>query len=234
LPLLGGVILSAVASGQIVARTGRYRRLMLGALVVMAVGLAMLTQLRAETPLPILWAWMFVTGVGVGPMFAVFPLIVQNSVPVTQIGVASSNVSFFQQVGGTVGLAITGTVFGTSMARELPSALGSAGVPATIGQALASAGGLEALTGVGDGGTTFLAGLPVGVRTLVEPFALQIVEATHAAFSIATASTFAIGIGTSLLAAGLVLLFRDAPATVTELETETSEVDSREPSASAA
>ena len=56
LPLLGGVILSAVASGQIVARTGRYRSLVFGALVVMAAGLAMLTQLRADTPLPLLWA----------------------------------------------------------------------------------------------------------------------------------------------------------------------------------
>src|SRR6185503_7905956 len=98
--LLSGVIISAVAGGQLMARTGRYRRLMFGAMIVTAAGLALLTQLRVDTPQPILWAWMFVTGLGVGPMFAVFPLIVQSNVPVTQIGAASSSVSFFQQVGG--------------------------------------------------------------------------------------------------------------------------------------
>jgi len=234
LPLLGGIILSATAAGQIVARTGRYRLLAFGAMVVLAAGLALLTQLRTDTPAPLLWAWMFVTGVGVGPMFAVFPLIVQNSVPVTQIGAATSSVSFFQQVGGTVGLAITGTVFATSMTREVPAALASAGVPPQVGQALAGAGGVDALTGVGGGDASFLASLPPDVRGLVEPFAPAIVDAFHAAFSIATASTFAIGIATSLLAAGLVLLFREAPATAGDLAWESHEAETGEPSASAA
>src|SRR4051794_4999174 len=140
LPLLGGVIVSAVASGQIVARTGRYRLLIFGALMVLAAGLALLTQLRAETPLPLLWAAMFVTGIGMGPVFSVFALVVQNNVPVTQIGVASSNLSFFQQVGGSVGLAITGTVFATSISRELPAAIGSAGVPRQGAEALPGPG----------------------------------------------------------------------------------------------
>jgi EmrB/QacA subfamily drug resistance transporter len=234
LPLLTGIIISAVAAGQIVARTGRYRRLMFAAMVVAAVGLGLLTQLRADTPQPLLWAWMFVTGLGVGPMFAAFPLIVQSNVPVTQIGAASSSVSFFQQVGGTVGLAITGTVFASSMTRELPSALGSAGVPPQAMQALAGAGGVDALTGVGNGGAALLASLPADVRGLVEPFVPAIVSAMHSAFSIATASTFAIGIGTSLLAAALVLLFREAPATAGEPEWSSREVESGEPSASPA
>jgi EmrB/QacA subfamily drug resistance transporter len=214
LPLLGGLIVSAVASGQIVARTGRYRWLVFAALITTAAGLAMLTQLRADTPLPLLWLAMLVTGIGVGPTFAVFPLIVQNSVPVRQIGSAVSNLSFFQQIGGTVGLAITGTVFATSLTREIPTALGSAGVPPEIGGALASGGGgAQSLTGVGDMGAAILSSLPAGAQATVAPFISAIVGAIHQAFSIATASTFAIGIATSLAAACLVLLFREAPAT---------------------
>ena len=212
LPLLSGIIISAVAAGQTIARTGRYRRLTFGSMLVTAAGLALLTQLRADTPQPLLWAWMFVTGIGVGPIFAAFPLIVQSNVPVTQIGAASSSVTFFQQVGGTVGLAITGTVFATSMTRELPAALASAGVPPQVGGALAGAGGVQALTGVGASSAAFIASLPADVRGVVEPFAPAMVGAVHSAFSIATASTFALGIGTSLLAAGLVLLFHEAPA----------------------
>jgi EmrB/QacA subfamily drug resistance transporter len=235
LPLLSGVIISAVAGGQLMARTGRYRRLMFGSMIVTAVGLALLTQLRVDTPQPILWAWMFVTGLGVGPMFAVFPLIVQSNVPVTQIGAASSSVSFFQQVGGTVGLAITGTVFATSMSNELPSALGSARVPQQVGQALAGGGGIQALTGVGNGGgAAFLSSLPADVRGLVEPFVPAIVGAIHEAFSIATASTFGIGVVTSLAAAGLVLLFREAPATASELVRSSPDAESGDPPALAA
>jgi EmrB/QacA subfamily drug resistance transporter len=222
LPLLAGVIISASAAGPIVARSGRYRRLMVGSMAVLAIGIALLTQLRADTPLPVLWAWMFVTGLGVGPVFSVFPLIVQSSVPVTQIGAASSSVSFFQQVGGTVGLAITGTVFATSMTRELPAAMGSAGVPPEVAQALAGAGGLQALTGVGNSGASFLASLPADVRVLVEPFVPAIVGAIHSALSIATASTFAIGIATSVLATALVLLFREAPASAAERDWESA------------
>jgi EmrB/QacA subfamily drug resistance transporter len=225
LPLLAGVIVSASAAGPIVGRTGRYRRLMLVSMVAMAAGLALLTQLRADTPLPALWAVMFLTGLGVGPVFSVFPMVVQSNVPVSQIGAASSSVSFFQQVGGTVGLAITGTVFATSLTRELPGALASAGVPAQVGQTLASSGGVQALTGVGSGGGTFLASLPDPVRGLIEPFLPAIVGALHSAFSIATASTFTIGIGTSLVAAALVLLFREAPAAASEPAWETADRD---------
>ena len=219
LPLLGGVIISAVAAGQIVARTGRYRLLMFGALVLVAVGMSLLTQLRADTPLPILFAWMFIVGLGIGPMFSVFAIVVQNSVAVTQIGAASSNLSFFQQVGGTVGLAITGTVFASTMTREVPTELSAAGVPPEVGQALASSGGTQALTGVGDAGAALLAALPADVRGLVEPHIPAIVEAIHSALSIAIASTFVVAIVGTVIAAGLVLLFRDAPAVATESET---------------
>jgi EmrB/QacA subfamily drug resistance transporter len=238
LPLLGGLIVSAVASGQIVSRTGRYRLLTFGALVVMASGLFMLTHLRADTPLPVLWGWMLVTGLGVGPTFVVFTLIVQNNVPVERLGTATSNLTFFQQVGGTVGLAITGTIFGSTLADELPRQLAAGNVPPEVGGALAGAGGggLNALTGVGDLGTAILAAIPEAARSQMEPFVPAIVDAIYRAFSIATANTFVLGIGAAIVAAGLVLLLREAPATVTEptIRAETAGAAPREgtPSAS--
>ena len=166
LPLLGGLIISAVVSGQIVSRTGRYRLLIFGALVIMAIGLFMLSHLEATTPLPVLWGWMFVTGLGVGPTFAVFTLIVQNGVPVARLGTATSNLTFFQQVGGTVGLAITGTIFGSRLIEELPGQLASAGVPPEVAGAIAGGGpgSLDALTGVGDLGQAILASLPAEIK----------------------------------------------------------------------
>ena len=102
----------------------------------MAIGLFMLSHLEADTPMPVLWAWMFVTGLGVGPTFAVFTLIVQNSVPVERLGTATSNLTFFQQVGGTVGLAHhRHDLRDRRLIEELPRQLAAAGVPPEVGGA---------------------------------------------------------------------------------------------------
>jgi EmrB/QacA subfamily drug resistance transporter len=212
LPLLGGLILSATGAGQIVARTGRYKLLLTGALVTMAVGLFLLSNLRADTPIPLLWLWMFVAGLGVGPTFAVFTLIVQNSVPIERLGTATSNLTFFQQVGGTVGLAITGTIFSTSLVEEAPRQLAASDVPPELASALAGGGVRpDAVAGVGDLGAAILAQVPAVFRAQVEPFIPAIVDAIHQAFSIATANTFVIGIGASLLAAALVAMLKEVP-----------------------
>lgn len=211
LPLLAGLIISAVTSGQLVSRTGRYKVFTLGALILLAGGLFLLTNLRADTPLPILWGWMFLTGIGVGPSFAVFTLIVQNTVPVKYLGTATSNLTFFQQVGGTVGLALTGTIFGTTLAQELPKQLAAGGVPPQISEGFARAGTSNTLGGVGDLGAAILAGVPAEFRAQVEPFIPAIVSAFNQAFSIATASTFILGIGAALIAAVLVVFLREEP-----------------------
>jgi EmrB/QacA subfamily drug resistance transporter len=211
LPLLGGLIISATASGQIVSRTGRYRLLAVGALVTMAAGLLLLTNLRADTPVPLLWVWMFVAGLGVGPTFAVFTLIVQNSVRLDQLGTATSNLTFFQQVGGTVGLAVTGTIFGSTLAGEVPRRLAAADLPPQLTEFAGSGFRLDAVAGVGDLGSRILAQVPEAFRGQVEPFIPAIVEAIHEAFSIATASTFIVGIGASLVAAAFVLMLKEVP-----------------------
>ena len=212
LPLLGGLIISATAAGQIVSRTGRYRLLATGALLTMAAGLLLLTNLRADTPIPLLWVWMFIAGIGVGPTFGVFTLIVQNSVRFDQLGAATSNLTFFQQVGGTVGLAITGTIFGTTLGEEVPRRLAAADLPPQMSGALAGGGfRLDAIAGVGDLGASILAQVPEAFRAQVEPYIPTIVQAIHEAISVATASTFFIGIAAALIAAGFVLMLKEVP-----------------------
>jgi EmrB/QacA subfamily drug resistance transporter len=221
LPLLGGLIVSAIASGQIVARTGRYRWLLFVALITAAIGLYMLSTMDRDVAIPMLWLAMLITGLGVGPTFAVFTLIVQNSVPVARLGTATSNLTFFQQVGGTVGLAITGTIFASTLTDELPRQVGAAQIPPELAGVMAEGGlGSEQLTAVGDLGATILAGIPEAGRTAVEPFIPALVEAIHQAFSLATANTFLVGVVTSVVAAGLVLFLRESPREAIEPATE--------------
>jgi EmrB/QacA subfamily drug resistance transporter len=212
LPLLFGLIISAVGAGQLVARTGRYKSVIIGSLLVTAVGLLLLTNLRTDSPRELIWLWMAVTGLGIGPAFAVFTLVVQNAVPVRELGAATSSLTLFQQVGGTVGLAIVGSQFSSVFADELPSQLVSAGVPQQFADGFASGGTatLNQVGGVGDLGATILAAVPPDLQPQVEPLIPAIVSGIHGAFSLATASTFVIGIVTCLIAAFVVLVVMPA------------------------
>ena len=212
LPLLAGLIISAISAGQIVSRTGRYKALIIGALVMLAVGLFLLTNIRPDTPLPILWLWMLVAGLGVGPSFAVFTLAVQNAVPVRDLGTATSGVTLFQQVGGTVGLAITGTIFGSTLLEEVPKQLTSAGVPRQFADRFVSgdASSFNELTRLGDLGAAILSRVEEPFRAQVEPLIPAIVDGIHTAFSIATGGTFLVGIVTALLAAVVVAVLMPA------------------------
>jgi len=216
LALLGGLIISAIVSGQIVARTGRFKPLALGAGALLAIGLFLLSNLRADTPLPMLWVWMFITGLGVGPIFSIFTLVVQNAVSPRQIGTATSSLTLFQQVGGSVGLAAAGTVFGSRLLEELPRQLAASAVPPQITAALWSSGlGLNQLTGVGDVGRAILAGAPAGAQAQLAPYIPEIVAAIHRAFSLATASTFTFGIAAAVVTVLTVAFLRDMPAHAT-------------------
>jgi EmrB/QacA subfamily drug resistance transporter len=208
LPLLGGLIVSAIVSGQIVARTGRYKALIFVALLLLALGLFLLTNLRTETDAPLVWLWMGITGLGIGPAFAVFTLAVQNNVPPNELGTATSSLTLFQQVGGTVGLAVTGSIFGSVLLEEMPKQIEAAGVPKEFAAQFAQGGSsaLNNLSGVGNLGDAILAGLPPDVAAQVKPLIPAIVNGIHQAFSIATSATFVIGIGAALLAAALVLI----------------------------
>jgi EmrB/QacA subfamily drug resistance transporter len=214
LPLLGGLIFSAIASGQIVARVGRYKLLMFGSLILLAVSLLLFTNLRADTDRPTMWLWMALAGLGIGPSFAVFTLIVQNAVSPDRIGVATSSLTFFQQIGGTVGLTLAGTLLADKIATELPARLVGAGVPQAFLTGFSPSN--PAVAKLDPFGTGDLAGR---LATVIPPegqgLIPAIVKAIHETFSIAIASTFWIGIVGAVVAALLVLLLHEVPMRTT-------------------
>ncbi|MDP9483414.1 MAG: MFS transporter, partial [Chloroflexota bacterium] len=209
LPLMAGLILSSIVSGLIVSRTGRYKWLTVGAIVLMGISTLLMTALTATTPLPIVWFWMFLSGLGVGPTFSVFTIIVQNAVPFQQLGVATSNLTFFRQIGGSVALAIVGTIFGSTFQQQLAPQILAAGAPPQvlqdIGQAAAT-GALDfnKLTGVGDLGPAIIAVVPS-----TAPFIGSIVAGIHQAFSLGVAQTFWIGVVAAAIAAVAASLMRE-------------------------
>jgi hypothetical protein len=206
--LLLGLIVGAVGCAQVVARTGHWKLLLLAAMVVGAGGMLLLSGLRADSPLPLVWAAMFLTGLGLGPISAVLTAVVQTTVPAAAMGVATSTLTFSRQLGASIWLAISGSVFSTAFSEQLPARMTANGVPADMAQGLTSGGGAvasEASTNVGDLGAAILAAVPGDARAAVEPFIGGIVAALHEAFSLASGTAFWIGIA-AVGAAFLLLL----------------------------
>ena len=226
LPLVGGLIVSATMSGQIVARTGKYKILMLVSLVMLAVGLALMTNLTAETPRPVLWFWMVIAGLGIGPSFAVFTLVVQNSVNAARIGVATASLTFFQQIGGTIGLTFAGSLLATRLVTEIPKQLVAAGVPQQVVDGFAGGGGVD-LTGTGDLGQRILASVPAAQQPQIAPLIPAIVHAIYEAFSVAIAATFWVGVVGAVIAVIAVAFMHEEPMRTTFDVAETA--DSAEP-----
>lgn len=206
LPFLFGLILSSIASGQIVSRTGRYKWLLAGALALAAIGVALLTNIRADTPDLMLWSWMFIAGVGIGPSMAVFTIIVQNAVDFSELGAATSDLTLFRQIGGTVGLTFAFTLFRNFLSWDaIRTQLIAAGAPAQYVPATAPAGfDTGQLTNVAGNGPDFMAQVPPALQAIVA-------KGFHEAFSIALGNSMWLGVGALVVAVLGVALLHEAP-----------------------
>ena len=134
-----------------------------------------------------------------------------------EVGTASSSLTFFQQIGGTVGLTIAGTIFASRLTEEIPRQLVAAGVPQQFVDQFQQqgAGASLDLTGTGDLGARILAQVPEQFRQFVEPLIPNIVAGIHEAFSLAIGSMMWIGIGGAIVAALAVLFLKEVPLRTT-------------------
>jgi hypothetical protein len=140
---------------------------------------------------------MFLAGLGIGPTLSVFTIVIQSSVPFSRLGVATGNLTFFRQIGGSIGLAMAGTIFADSFSSRLEPSLAEAGVPSeTVVLVQRFSGTQGDLTQVTD--TTLahqLAQVPP-LQGLVD----QIVAGVYQAFSTAVGDTFWFGLVVTLIA----------------------------------
>ncbi|MFC9118666.1 MFS transporter [Streptomyces sp. NPDC057067] len=119
LPMMGGIVIASVVSGQLVSRTGRYRVYPLIGGAVSTVGMWLLSLLDTDTSPLEYGIWQAVLGIGIGLVMSVLVLAVQNSVRPSDLGTATSAHNYFRQIGGSVGAAIFGTLFAGRLADAL-------------------------------------------------------------------------------------------------------------------
>ena len=147
LPMVGGMLITSVASGQLIARTGRYKVYPVVGTLVLAVGLFLLSRLDEHTATWLMDLYFFVFGFGLGLIIQVLVIAVQNSAPYEDLGAATSGATFFRTIGGSFGVSIFGAVFANRLGVEMAAALRGLRLPAGFDPATTTSNpaGLKAL-----------------------------------------------------------------------------------------
>jgi EmrB/QacA subfamily drug resistance transporter len=122
LPLMGGVLVTSIASGALITRTGRYKLFPIVGTALMTVAMVLLSTIAVDTSLPVVAVWMALLGLGLGCVMQVLVLAVQNSVDYSMLGVATSGASLFRSMGGSIGTPIFGAILTANLTHNLHAA----------------------------------------------------------------------------------------------------------------
>ena len=129
-PMMGGMLLSSIVSGQWISRRGRYKMFPIVGTAVMSVGLLLLSRMHAGTTVLGASLAMLTLGLGMGLVMQVLVLAVQNAVDYTDLGVATSAAILFRLIGGSLGTAVFGAIFASRFASNIARALPAGALPA--------------------------------------------------------------------------------------------------------
>lgn len=158
IPMMGGLLIASTVFGSMVSRTGKWKAIIVSGSVLVIAGLLLLGTLQYDTSLVFVGVFMFILGAGLGMLMQNLVLVVQNSIEVKNLGVATSAVTFFRSIGGTVGVSVLGSVLGTAVTTKITDGIGS----------LSPANQAAAAQALGSGTIPHVSELPTAIRVLVE------------------------------------------------------------------
>ncbi|ANB07265.1 transporter [Streptomyces ambofaciens] len=141
IPMIGGLFVSSTVSGQIITKTGKWKGWLLAGGVLLTAGLGLLGTMRYDTPYWHIGIYMALMGLGVGMMMQNLVLCTQNQVAPSDLGAASSVVTFFRSLGGAVGVSVLGSVMSTRISHYASDTIGSLSPQEQAAAAKASGGG---------------------------------------------------------------------------------------------
>ncbi len=173
LPMMAGMMITAIGSGQLIARNGRYKIYPVVGLAITALGIAWLTRINGEMSMMLFGTMIFVLGAGMGLVMQTIVLAVQNSVDPHEVGTATSSNNFFREIGAAVGTALFTTIFTSRLTDNFTS----------LQQSMATGGADGAAAGAAFDGSSLT---PSVVEALPEPLHTGVVDA----FANALAPTF--------------------------------------------
>jgi EmrB/QacA subfamily drug resistance transporter len=193
--MVGGLLVSSIVSGRVITADGRWKRWLVGGMVLVIAGIALLATIDASTSLWHTGVYMAVLGLGLGATMQNLVLAVQNTIAPSDLGAGSSVVAFFRSLGGSIGIAALGAV----LAHQVADAVRS-GLTRLLATHPEHAGSVAHDTG----GVPDVSGLPAPVRVIFE-----------SAFGDATGHIFLVALPFAVGALVAVLLIREVPLRTT-------------------
>ena len=164
LPLMAGLLVVSIGSGQIISKTGKYRFFPIAGTALMTLGLFLLHLMGVGSSTFLDAIYMLVLGMGIGGVMQVLVIIVQNGVPHSELGVATSGATFFRSIGGSFGTAIFGAIFSNVLIGNLARHLHGVFLPKGFSSADATPALLSHLPAAVHAG--FVAGYAESIQTV--------------------------------------------------------------------
>ncbi|WP_314148626.1 MDR family MFS transporter [uncultured Leifsonia sp.] len=131
IPMMVGLLGTSIASGIAITRTGKYKLFPILGTIITGIAMVCMTTLAASTPIWLICLYLFIFGAGLGLIMQVVVLVVQNAVPASQLGTATSTNNYFREVGAALGTAVFGTLFTTRLTENLTDVFTKAGASAS-------------------------------------------------------------------------------------------------------
>jgi EmrB/QacA subfamily drug resistance transporter len=186
LPLMAGLLIVSIGSGQFISRTGRYRIFPIAGTALITIGLFLLHLMSPSSPTYADALYMLVLGMGLGGVMQVLVIIVQNGVPHSELGVATSGATFFRSIGGSFGTAIFGAIFSNVLISNLSNHLHGVSLPAGFTSSDVTPAALDHLSATVRAGfvsgyaesiqTVFLIAVPIALLAFLASWLIPQVE----------------------------------------------------------
>ncbi|PYI53300.1 MDR family MFS transporter [Paenibacillus flagellatus] len=220
------VVVSAI-TGQLIAKSGKYKRFALIGMPIMIAGMTIMVFMNS------VWlavVSMVVFGVGLGLGMPVFSLATQNAVPHKELGVVTASSQLFRNLGGTIGIAVMGTVMSNSLARNLKEAIQSPGAadfskldPKTAEQMLSFANPQTLMN------KPLIEKTQAGLPADVQPLFMQMIDRIREALGDTLSVVFLTGALVTVVAFVLVFFLKELPLRTSNRAAEPSKpLDSAE------
>lgn len=129
LPMMVGMLGMSIISGQLIAKTGRYRVFPIAGTAIATVGMYLLSTLTEHSSTLTMGIYLFILGSGLGLVMQVLVIVVQNAVGYEDLGVATSGATFFRSIGGSFGVAVLGSIFTSRLNDELTKVVATTPMP---------------------------------------------------------------------------------------------------------
>ena len=184
LPMIAGNLIGSVVSGQLISRTGKWKRYLVAGAILLISGLGLTGTIDHTTELWQTGIYTAVLGLGLGLLMQNLVLAVQNTVRASDIGTASASVAFFRSVGGAIGVSVLGAIMANRVKELATEGLAAAGIPVSGG-----------------------AGASMDLKDMPEP----VREIMRAAYGDATAQIFMISAVIGLVALVAILFIKEQP-----------------------